>query len=60
MVLLEGCKEVVMIKLLFILLLIIAVILTLWFVLIPAGVLAGSFTALRHRGLKGLKSGRRH
>ena len=42
-----------MTKLLLILFLIIAVVLTLWFVLIPAGVLAGSFTALRHRGLKG-------
>lgn len=49
-----------MTKLLLILFLIIAVVLTLWFVLIPAGVLAGSFTALRHRGLKGWKGWRKH
>lgn len=49
-----------MTKLLLILFLIIAVILTLWLVLIPAGVLAGSITALRDRGWKGLKGSRRH
>jgi len=49
-----------MTKLLLILFLIIAVILTLWLVLIPAGVLAGSFTALRQRGWKGVKGWRRH
>jgi hypothetical protein len=32
---------------------IIAVILTLWLVVIPAGVLAGTFTALRHGGWRG-------
>jgi len=36
-----------------VLLLIIAIILTLWLVIIPAGVLAGSFKALRNGGWKG-------
>ena len=39
-----------MTKLLLIILVLIAVILTVWLVLIPAGVVAGSFKALRHGG----------
>ncbi|UFS71919.1 hypothetical protein LPW11_06930 [Geomonas sp. RF6] len=36
---------------------IVAILLTLWLLLIPAGVVAGSFRALRHGGRKGARRG---